>query len=77
MATCALDISANVTGSEFLIAQSSFASIPGGTFKLSSPLSAEKGRILGFAPKKRERELEDNPYRGFVDSLPKVERKVR
>jgi len=57
MATCALDMSANVTGKEFLKAQSSFASIPGVKPKFSSMASAEKGRILGLAPKKREREL--------------------
>ena len=59
IATLALDTFAKVTGKDSRIMQISFVSIPGSGLSASSPSSveAEKGRILGFAPKNRERTL--------------------
>ena len=78
IATWALDISANVTGNEFLTTQRSFAAWIGDLITgSSSSVVAENGRILGFAPKKRDREVGDDPLRDFADNLLKLERIAR
>jgi hypothetical protein len=77
IATWALDISANVTGSEFLTTQRSFAAWIGDLITGSSSVVTENGRILGFAPKKRDREVGDDPLRDFADNLLKLERIAR